>query len=81
MARVDQPKLEAMLAKIMPVLEKAIQGDYSGKINMTEGDDLNELYAGIQVLVDTIREQTTALEEANDRLYDYLSRRHGMHSG
>jgi hypothetical protein len=78
MAAVTDQELDRLLHKIMPVLEGAVRGDYSGKIQMEEGDRLNEVYAGIQVLLDTINEQVGALEEANTQLYDYLSRRHGL---
>jgi hypothetical protein len=78
MTEVRNQELEQLLAKIMPVLERAVQGDYSGIIKMEAGDPLNEVYAGIQALIGTINDQVAALEEANARLYDYLAQTHGV---
>jgi hypothetical protein len=71
---VTDHELEQLLAKLRPALEKAVQGDFSAKISMTNDDPYNDIYAGVQLLLDTIEE----LEETNGRLYEYLSRRHGL---
>lgn len=58
-------ELQDLLDKLMPVLERAIQGDFSGRIELKPGDRFNEIYVGVQTLLEIIQEQTAALHEAN----------------
>lgn len=63
--KVTDDDIDEMMDKLIPVLTRAIQGDFSGRIEMKRGDKLNEIYAGIQTLLDIINEQIDILEELN----------------
>jgi hypothetical protein len=71
MAKVNKSSHDELMEKLMPVLVKAIQGDFSGRIPMKKDDPLNEIYAGVQTLLDVITEQIKVLEEMNPSLPRY----------
>lgn len=60
---VDNDELEQLLNKLLPVLTKAIEGDFSSRIEMKPDDRFNEIYAGVQTLLDVICEQIRVLDE------------------
>ena len=64
--------------KLLPILQRAAVGDYSQDIELKKGDPMNEVYAGIQVLINTIREQTADLETVDKQFHDYLSKKYGI---
>jgi hypothetical protein len=66
MAKVAQPagdEADELLRKLRPVLMEAIRGNFSSRIKMKEGDPYNEIYAGVQALLDVICEQIKVLDE------------------
>jgi len=60
---VTKNEIEEMMDKLTPILTRAIQGDFTGRIDMKQGDRLNEIYAGIQTLLDIINDQIEILDE------------------
>jgi hypothetical protein len=59
---------EELLNKLRPVLMEAIQGNFDSRIEMKEGDRFNEIYAGVQTLLDVICEQIKVLDDLGAQL-------------
>jgi len=72
-AEIADNKLDELMNKLMPVLMRAIQGDFTGRIEMEKGDPLNEIYAGVQTLLDVICEQIKILDELSPTALHWTS--------
>lgn len=73
MSRFDTPEFQEYLAQrlsaLFPVFSKASIGDFSEDIQLPPGDDVfAELFAGVQIMLDVIREKIADLEHTNAEL-------------
>ena len=61
---------------LLPVLARAAIGDYSGTVDSSRDytPRVNEILAGVLVLLETIREKISELEAANAKLTDSRDR-------
>ncbi len=58
--------VEEHLADLMPVFANASVGDFSKDVKLPATDDaFAEMYAGVQMMLDVIREKISDLERAN----------------
>jgi hypothetical protein len=65
---------------VLPVMAAASIGDFSRDVEIPQdvSPELKEILAGVQVLIETIREQSMQLGAAQDRLNDSQQRAVGM---
>src|SRR5690242_10791666 len=57
------------LAELSPIFAKASIGDFSQDVQLPPDDDIFiELFAGVQIMLDVIREKITDLEKSNIQL-------------
>jgi hypothetical protein len=71
MARSDSKnEFDQLYEAAMPALSRAAVGDFGAEIELDRENSakLNELLAGVSVLLDVIREQARELEEAKVKL-------------
>jgi len=62
------------LAPLLPVLASASVGDFSKDVPIPETDDeFTEVYVGIQIMLETIREQIAALKQVDQVKTEFLS--------
>lgn len=65
------PYVRRRLTRLLPIFSKASVGDFSHDLRLPPGDDLfTELYAGVQIMLEVIREKIGDLERSNDELAD-----------
>jgi hypothetical protein len=57
---------------LLPILAKAAVGDFGTDVPQSKhgSREFNELLAGIQVLLDTIRQQQQVIEQSNAKLHN-----------
>ena len=72
----ESEELRVLYAALMPALERASVGDFSGDIAISAENDprVNELLVGVQVLLDVINEKVHELEMANAQLVESRDR-------
>ncbi len=71
-----QKYIKAQIAKIRPILIAASIGDFSHNIKIpTKEDEFTDLYVGLQIMVEVVREQTKELQQLNTRLAKNLADR------
>ena len=80
MARITQASvpIAEIKKKLLPVLQQASIGNYSLNIELEKGDPMNEVYAGIQILINTIREQQADMKTADRRFHEHLTKKYGI---
>jgi PAS domain S-box-containing protein len=59
--------VEKKISKLAPIFAKASVGDFSQNVELEE-DEFTELYAGVQVVLDSIREKMAETEKSQKRL-------------
>lgn len=68
-SRIDAKKLEKKLAELRPILADAVVGDFSNNLTIPdEEDEFTELFVGVQLMTEVIREQLEELHELNTSL-------------
>ncbi len=61
--------LKKRLKELAPVFAKAAVGDFSGKLDIAEPEDeLTEFFVGVNIMLDTMREQVTEFESTVSQL-------------
>jgi len=57
------------LAGLSPIFAQASVGDFSKDVQLPpEDDDFAEVYAGVQIMIDVIREKLAEVERVNEQL-------------
>lgn len=64
-----QDHIRERLKALTPVFAKAVVGDFSGQVPLSEEDELTEFFVGVQIILDTIREKVGELEASVDNLH------------
>ncbi|MCB0395782.1 MAG: PAS domain S-box protein [Flavobacteriales bacterium] len=67
-------RVEHRLNELIPVFARATIGDFSKDVPFTENEDeFSELYVGVQVMLDVIRDKLGKLGKWNDELADRIA--------
>lgn len=71
-----QQRVQGRIEALMSVLAKASIGDYSHDVPQDEAhDEFSELYVGVQLMLETVREKVHQLEGLNEELENIVAAR------
>src|SRR5688572_8478099 len=71
-----QKQTRRRLKELMPIFARAAIGDFSKNITIPKTEDeFTDLYVGLQIMLEVIREQKAELQIANKRLQQTITER------
>ncbi len=66
-------KFSSKLHALQPVFARALVGDFSKNVKLPKKEDeFSELYAGIQIMIEIVREKLAMMEEVNHSLEEKI---------